>query len=424
MKLARASSVVGALVVGLLHAAPARAIPRFAARNGVECVQCHVNPTGGGLRNEYGANVFARTWLPWSETDLLPPWGGAPASTQGVDATDSGGASFSGAVTDWLRLGFDLRAAYIYIRPDERPAPGQDRRVTSSFFLMQGDLYHAVRAERHLTLVLDVGVYAGFEAWGLFELWPERRDKNVFLKVGRFMPAFGIREVEHQLFTRERVGFGSADRDTGLELTALWGPASISLAAVNGTLGETSFDSAGTQREPFEQALIARAALGAPVGPLRLQGGLSAYSSQNASQANPLFTGAIPSSLTAGVGQGVDELRLGGFATLNVGRFTYLGDFVRVRDRFADEAVPTFTGYASYQELSFVAHQGLELVATLEFMDRDTRIADNAALRAGGVVELFPLASTEVRLMVRRLWDDASTTGATWDAVVFAHLFY
>ena len=35
------------------------ALPRFALEQGASCVSCHVNPTGGGMRNDYGSNVYA-----------------------------------------------------------------------------------------------------------------------------------------------------------------------------------------------------------------------------------------------------------------------------------------------------------------------------------------------------------------------------
>src|ERR1700756_1099094 len=67
----------------------AHAEPYLAVQMGLKCGQCHVNPTGGGLRTTYG-DVFAQT--------LMPP-----------DHIDSGTDVWTGDVTKFLRVGGDLR---------------------------------------------------------------------------------------------------------------------------------------------------------------------------------------------------------------------------------------------------------------------------------------------------------------------------
>ena len=51
----------GALVL-LALAGAAQAEPYLAAQMGLKCAQCHVNPTGGGMRTVFG-NTFAQTQL-------------------------------------------------------------------------------------------------------------------------------------------------------------------------------------------------------------------------------------------------------------------------------------------------------------------------------------------------------------------------
>lgn len=418
--------IVVAVLGSLAGADAAHALPRFAARNGNECIQCHISPSGGGVRNAYGRNVFERTWLPrtgrlTADDYVVKP---APSSDEdGAAEPPPEPVVFDPEINQWMVLGGDLRAAYLYIRPDRGRTPGTDPDVVSSFFLMQADLYHAMTLNEHVTTVLDVGVYSGFEAWALFHRRPEPQRYDVMVKVGRFMPAFGIREVEHQLFTREGIGLGQTDRDTGIEVTGYAGPVTAMLSLLNGTLGDTGFDTRGSERKSFEKAVVGRLSARGDVGWARGQIGASAYWNQNTNQANPLVAGAIDPLDAAEVGRGVDELRLGGFVTANLGRFTYLADLVWVRDRFTSDRLPSLSGYTSYQELSFLPTQGVDVIGTFEFADPDLQLLDDTTMRAGLVVEVFPWPFTELRAMVRRTWSDTAPTGGGWDAVFFTHLF-
>jgi hypothetical protein len=369
------------------------------------------------MRNAYGRNVYQGMWLPYSSRPQKENW-----IDSGTDGDDEP-VSFTGDINEWMAVGGDFRSAYIYIRPDDKIDPNADRAVINTFFLMQADLYHSMRLNEHVSFVLDVGIYSGFEAWGLFSLKDQPSSWDLMFKVGRFMPAFGIRDVEHQLFTREGIGLGNADRDTGVEMTAFMGAATLNVALLNGTFGEVGFDNAGADRKALEKALASRLSLRAGFGPVKLSIGGSLYFNQNTSFANPLFARAIDPALAGEAAQGVDELRAGGFLTASLGRFTYLADVVMVKDSFTSDMLDDVTGYASYQELSFIPVQGFELISMFEFMDPDIDVTDNAIARGGLAVEFFPWRFTEFRAMVRRTIDDNGPTGGAWDLVFFTHLF-
>src|SRR5690348_7979349 len=72
----------------------AHAEPYLAVQTGFKCGQCHVNPTGGGMRTAFG-DVFAQTQLPATHVDT------------GTD-------TWAGAINRFLSVGGDLRAQFLY----------------------------------------------------------------------------------------------------------------------------------------------------------------------------------------------------------------------------------------------------------------------------------------------------------------------
>src|SRR5579862_1976383 len=81
--------VASLLTLGLAAAPCAFAEPYLALRTGLKCEACHVNPTGGGLRSDFG-DVFAQTVLP--AHPIRGDW-----------------SLWTGEVAKVLRIGGDLR---------------------------------------------------------------------------------------------------------------------------------------------------------------------------------------------------------------------------------------------------------------------------------------------------------------------------
>jgi hypothetical protein len=77
-------------IVALLRASPSTAEPYLAVEEGYKCNVCHVNPTGGGLRNDFGI-TYAKVLLP-------------------AETVDNSIDTWTGKLTDRLRIGGDLRA--------------------------------------------------------------------------------------------------------------------------------------------------------------------------------------------------------------------------------------------------------------------------------------------------------------------------
>lgn len=381
-------------------AAPAVALPRFAARVGADCSLCHVSPSGGGVRTRYGSQVFQRLALP---LDL------GEASDDHLD--------FSGQVTDWLTVGGDLRGVYLYSATHAEgatPAP----EAVSTFFLMQADLYAAAQLHEQLSLVLDLGAYSGFEAYLWWSLDRTATTFDLGVRLGHFMPSFGLRDVNHDLYTRGGVGLGPTDRDTGLELWVLLGPLRLTTGLVNGTLNDVALDRNGARPRSFEKAIYGRAT--AQLGPnwLPIQLGASAYYNRNVDSPNPLFVGAVD---PVAAGEGVDELRLSAFLLVGLGRFSYQAEVVFVRDWMAAGVPGRLSGYTSAQELGVQVIQGVEVLGTLEFREPDLSLVDDATIRAGAAVVLFPLPFLDLRVMARQAFVPSPQGGDVTDVLCLAH---
>ena len=172
----------GLLAVLLLAAAAARAEPYLAVRSGQKCMACHVNPTGGGKRTEFGS-VYGQTALAQRQLDLSFL---RSASAAGA-ASDA--APWTGKITDWFGLGIDLRATQ-----RTRKVPGSDR--TSGLDPTRAQVYFEVQPlGDRLTLYVDEHVapdtLKAREAFAM--LWFAER--SVYVKVGRMYVQIGRAHV-------------------------------------------------------------------------------------------------------------------------------------------------------------------------------------------------------------------------------------
>src|SRR5215210_6104581 len=186
----RSLAWLAALLMGLVSSAHAE--PYLAVQQGYQCSSCHVNPTGGGLRNEFGA-VFSQNVL----------------ASHGMPA---GAPGWTGKVGDIVRLGGDLREAWT--RTD---VPNQDTQ--RGWNLDQVRVYGAVEpiAER-LVLVLDESLAPGNAETR--EAYARYTDPTHgwYVKGGRFYLPFGWRLQDNSAFVRQLSGINMTTPDDGLEL--------------------------------------------------------------------------------------------------------------------------------------------------------------------------------------------------------------
>jgi hypothetical protein len=211
MKLRGSYAVAALLICGLLLARVASAEPYIAAQQGYRCVQCHVNPTGGGLRNDFGL-VFAKTLLP---AHTLPE--SAP--------------NWTGKFFDHLRLGADVRGGWTRTHEPGQPTVTDDR-------LDQLRIYADLEmfAER-LAVVVDEHVAPGDR--DELELYARAGNpaNGWYAKGGRFYVPFGWRFQDNTTYVRGVSGMNMTSPDEGLELGFERSNWSAQLVAAKGGVG-------------------------------------------------------------------------------------------------------------------------------------------------------------------------------------------
>lgn len=205
---------------------PCGAEPYIALREGLKCATCHVNHTGGGMRNGYGA-LF-------SQTELAPLL--RTLSGQALDFSPDLGSS--------VAVGANLIVANQTLFPvDEDLGSGAQRATYSedgqnTFAVDSGSLYLQARLiPSRLSIYLDETIAPGGassrEAFALVEGLPA----SGYLKAGRLLPPYGLRLWDDAAFVRQVTEFNFDNQDLGLEVGFEPGPLSVALAVANGTQG-------------------------------------------------------------------------------------------------------------------------------------------------------------------------------------------
>ncbi len=174
-----------------LRAAPAVAEPYLAVEQGYKCNVCHVNPTGGGLRNDFGM-TYAKLLLPAETVD---------------DALDS----WNGKITDRLHVGGDLRADW---SRDTAPNMPAQQAFSVEQFRVYADL--AIIPNR-LGIYVDEQVAPNGSQNEEAYLRYGNSSDGFYIKGGQFYLPFGWRLQDQTAFVREDTGINMANPDKGVE---------------------------------------------------------------------------------------------------------------------------------------------------------------------------------------------------------------
>lgn len=178
------------------------AFPELQRHGYVNCTSCHVSPNGGGVLTAYGRAL---------SKEALSTWG---------SEEETKFAYFVDSVPEWLHLGGDLRALYLY-----RDTP---RVQEGKWIIMQADLEAYASIDSRWYAGGSIGVkeqpgVAGkeykFTSRRHFLMWKPTDELSV--RAGRFHTAYGLNIQDHATVVKRSIGFDQGQENYNLEFSYL-----------------------------------------------------------------------------------------------------------------------------------------------------------------------------------------------------------
>jgi hypothetical protein len=324
-----------------LIAVVAHAEPYLAARTGMKCVQCHVNPTGGGLRSAYG-NVYARTEMP------------------AVQVWKDEAESWTGLIGKYIAVGGNVRANY-----NRQDVPNEPH--TSEFDLQEARAYLDVaiipgRLSVYVDELVAPGNAENMEANVRYWL----REGELYVKAGKMYLPFGWRLEDDNAFVRQTSGIGMTVPDNGVEVGWERGPYSMQLAISNGTAGgpEDNNGKQGSLRGEFVQSIW------------RVGASASFNDSEQGDKGSYAIHGAV-----------------------RTGPVVWLGEVDYIDDKSL--GVSGRKQLASLAEANWLFRRGHNLKLSYEFFEPDDDVDEDEQTRASLVYELTPVEFLQLRVGAR-----------------------
>jgi hypothetical protein len=335
--------------------------PYIAVQQGLACGQCHVNPTGGGLRTAVG-NAFAQSVLP-------------------AQHVDTGSLVWTGALNNYIAMGGDFRAAATWT---------SDSAASSAFNTEQARIYLGITPiPDRVLLYIDEQVApdaaVNREAWALYRFgagaW--------YLRAGRMTLPYGLRLQDQQAFIRQVAGINMDTPDNAMELGYRAGYWDAQFALSNGAAG-----GAETNNGKQYTGQVVRIRDTWRIG----MGGNFNDSAGQRSTAGCLFAG------------------------LRTGPVSWLAEVDLVNSEPAAHATQRVA--ASLLEANWLLRRGFNLKLTTEFLDPNRTRSGNLQTRFSVIGEYTPMQYLQLRLGMRLLDDNSSQYQAINQGFLEVHAYF
>jgi hypothetical protein len=210
----QALSIFAIALVGLVFAGESAAEPYLAVESGLKCVNCHVNPSGGGKRNAFGT-LYARNEISARAVELA-----------------AGRAPWTGDVlARWLAVGADLRGGY-----ESVDVPGFDEE--SGTDVSRVTAYAEVRlVPQLLSVYVDQKLAPDGSDNRESYLLVRPSDGKFTIKAGQMFVPFGLRLEDDETFVRQATGVNFLTPKDGVELGLELAKWSAQVAVLEGATG-------------------------------------------------------------------------------------------------------------------------------------------------------------------------------------------
>ena len=366
------------------HEEPDRKDPKWIEENykiserkcRLTCNVCHVNPSGGMLRNGTGY-VYGTKSLSLS-TDIPDD------IARYIEAIRENG---------FLTIGADFR--FMAIR-------GDSTDVDPLYFPMQADLYLNARVQKHVSLFTQFGLErAGNpsvrEAFGLVDNLPY----NAYVKFGRFIPPYGLRLDDHTAFIRTKLDLSQAQSDayfSGVE------------AGAEPTLFFARAAHFNSDTPPSGSSGLTPTGYSATAG----WAGTWLHLSLSYIGINDLDATTLGST---------ERSAYGAAGALRYKTLTYLFEFDRKNDDVASGgSVSTEDADITFSELDWKAVQGVNLKARYETYSPEASTGEADQKRYVAGVDFYPWPFTEINAQYRVT--DSEPGDTSNDFFVIGHIWF
>ncbi|MGE5812165.1 MAG: hypothetical protein ACM339_11725 [Ignavibacteria bacterium] len=355
------------------------ALPRFALRMNAQCSECHVNPTGGNMRNRGGWS-YGRNVLPMA----------SPRDYK-----------MSNMIGENISLGLDFRTQFLY----------SGERNKTDFQKMAGSIY------ANVDLSEDINIFARYdfiqeiwEGYGVARILPNRG----YIKAGAFSPNYGLRIDDHTAYTRAG--------DFGLL---------FSQGASQGLIFLPQYTEIGLEAGLYfsDFALLTISAGKPNSDPRTITFPFDKQNTDPSYTANLQFTPQVGDEMGLMFGGSFTNFKnslndfsnvniFGGYAGFGIGGFTILGEFDVAKDYLDIDSTST----ALMIEGAYQIIKGLEAVLRYDRFDPFSDLETDAVSRLIIGFEVFPYSFIEIRPQYRLQMEDPSVDNDSF--VLQFHFWY